>query len=65
MDAGRARFPALGERDQEIGELRIAMLGHELRHVVAPAPAARLADDRQVWLANVGKGERTVAGQGD
>jgi hypothetical protein len=30
---------------------------HELRHVVAPAPAARLARDRQARHANVGQGE--------
>jgi hypothetical protein len=65
VDAGRAGSLAVDERDQNIGQLRVAVFGHELRHVVAPAPAARLADDRQVWLANVGKGERTVAGQGD
>ena len=46
VDAGRPRPGAVGERLEQIGQLGVAVLFHEPRHVVGPAPAARLADDR-------------------
>jgi hypothetical protein len=33
VDAGRARFPALGERLEKIGELGVPVLRHEPREV--------------------------------
>jgi hypothetical protein len=41
---------------KQIGELGVAVLLHELRHAVAPAPAARLANDRERRPADVGQG---------
>jgi hypothetical protein len=61
MNAGRARLLAVGERLKQISQFRIAMLFHEPRHIVAPAPAARLADDRQGRPTDVGQDERAVA----
>ena len=43
VDADRARFGAVGQRREEIGQLGVPMLGHEPLDVGAPAPAARLA----------------------
>jgi hypothetical protein len=40
-----------GERLKEIGKLRVAVEFHEPRHVVAPAPAALLANDREAVTA--------------
>ena len=57
VDAGRAHFPAVGERPQQIGQLCVAVPFHEPRHAVAPVPAARLADDRQRGVTNVGQDE--------
>ena len=34
VDAGRARFRAIGERLKQIGQLVVAMLFHEPRHIV-------------------------------
>jgi hypothetical protein len=62
VDAGRARFRAVGEHLKQIGQLRIAVLLHELRNAVAPAPTAGLADNRERRLPNVGQGDRAVAG---
>jgi hypothetical protein len=39
-----------------IAELGVTVLLHELRDAVAPAPAARLAGDRERRLANVRQG---------
>ena len=39
MDAGRARLRAIGERLQQIGQLGVAMLLHEARHIVSSATA--------------------------
>ena len=64
MDAGRARFLAVGERLKQIGELGVAVLRHELRNAQAPTPAARLADDSERRPADVRQGERAVAGHG-
>jgi hypothetical protein len=61
VDAGRARLRAVGERLQQIGQLGIPVLFHEARHLVGPAAAARLANDRQRRLSHVGQSERTVA----
>ena len=41
VDAGRARLLTIGERLQQIGQLGVAMLFHEPRHIAGPAPAAR------------------------
>ena len=41
VDAGRAGLRAIGEGRKQIGQLRVAVLLHELRPAVAPAPAAR------------------------
>ena len=45
VDTGRARFRAIGERLKQIGQLSVAMLFDEPRHIVGPATAARLAHD--------------------
>ena len=58
VDAGRARLRA---SLQQIGQLGIPVLFHEARHLVGPAAAARLANDRQRQLSHVGQSERTVA----
>ena len=63
MDAGRARLRAVGERLKQIGQLGVAMLLNEPRHVIGPAPAARLAYDRQSTLSDVGQGDRAVTRQ--
>jgi hypothetical protein len=47
VDAGRARLLAVGQRQKQVGELGIAVLIHESGCGIAPAPAGRLADDRQ------------------
>jgi PEP-CTERM motif len=47
----------VGERREQICQPRIAVLLDEPENHVAPPPPARLADDRQHWLADVGKGE--------
>ena len=39
------------------------MLGHEPRHVITPAPAAWLVDDRQSGRPNAGQDEGAVAGR--
>jgi hypothetical protein len=49
-------------RAEQIGQLRVAVLRHELRHALAPAPAARLANNRQRRLTKVGQDKRAVAG---
>jgi hypothetical protein len=36
------------------------VLLHEFRHIAEPAPAARLADDRQHRLTKVGQDKRAV-----
>jgi hypothetical protein len=64
VDAGRARLRAVGERLKQIGQLGVAMLFHEPRHIVGPATAARLADDRQRGVTKVGQDDRAVAGHG-
>ena len=38
------------------------MLFHEPRHIVGPATAARLLDDRQRGITRVGQDDRAVAG---
>ena len=63
MLAERA-FRAIGERLKQISQLGVAMLFHEPRHIVSPATAARLADDRQRGVAKVGQDERAVSGHG-
>ena len=62
--SGRARFRAIGERLKQIGQLGVAMLFHEPRHIVDPATAARLADDRQRGVTKVGQDDRAVRGMG-
>ena len=47
VDAGRARLLAVGQRLQQVGQLRVAVLLEEPRHTVAPVPIARLADNRE------------------
>ena len=61
VDTGRARFRAIGKRLKQIGQLGVAMLFNEPRHVVGPATAARLADDRQRGVTKVGQDDRAVA----
>jgi hypothetical protein len=56
IGAGGARFPAVGEGEKQIGELGVAVLLDKLRHVVAPASAARLASDPERRPANIRKG---------
>jgi hypothetical protein len=58
------RFPAVRERHEEVGQLRVAMLLDEPRDVVAPASAARLAHERQGRLTDVGQGDRAVPRHG-
>jgi hypothetical protein len=64
VDADRARFLPVGQRHQEIGELRAAVLGNEPFDVVPPAPPARIAHNSERRLANVGQDQRAVAGHG-
>ena len=45
VDADRTRLGAVGQRRQQVGQLRVAMLGHEPFHAIAPAPAARFTGD--------------------
>ena len=59
VDAGRARLRAIGERLQQIGQLGVAVLFHEARHIVGPAAAAQLAEDRKRGVTKVGPDERT------
>jgi len=47
VDAVRAPLLAVGQRQKQVGELGVAVLIDEPRNSVSPAPAARLADDRQ------------------
>ena len=66
FSAGRAeRRPGEMLRDgqghEQLGQLGVAMLFHEPRHIVGPAPAARLADDRQGGVTKVGQGDRAVS----
>jgi hypothetical protein len=63
-DAGRARLRAVGELLQEIGQLRVAVLLHEPRHVVVREPVAGRADDRQARPADIGEGKRAIARHG-
>ncbi len=58
---GRACLRAIGERLQQIGQLGVAVPFHEARHIMGPAPAARLADDRQRLLAKVGQDVCAIA----
>jgi hypothetical protein len=60
VDTGRARFRAIGERLKQIGQLGVAMLFHEPRHIVGPMSAAR-ANDRQRRVTKVGQDDRAVA----
>ena len=58
VDADRARLLAVGERQEQVGQLRVAVLLDEPRHRVAPAPAVRLTDDRQGRATKVGQDYR-------
>ena len=63
IDAERARLLAIGERHQEFGQLGVgAMRGDEPGDVVAPMPAAPLADDGDRRLADVGQGSGSRRG---
>jgi hypothetical protein len=61
MDALRLRLRAIGEHVPEVGKLHVAILLHQLRDVVAAAPAAGLAFDGDGRDAEVGEVE-IVAG---
>ena len=52
VDASRARLRAIGERLKQIGQLGVAVLLHEPRHIAGPTSAARLANYRQRRTAN-------------
>ena len=54
VDAGRARFWAVGQGHQQVGQLGVAMLLKELCHGVAPAPGAWAAGDRERLPGDVG-----------
>src|SRR5262249_13327119 len=55
VDAERARLLAIGEDRLEVGQLHIgAMRSDETLDIVAASPAARLADEREGRLADVG-----------
>ena len=41
VDADRARLRTVGDGRQQVCQLRVPVLGHELFHVVALTPAAR------------------------
>ena len=60
MDALRLRLRAIGEHVPEVGKLHVAILLHQLRDVVAAAPAAGLALDRQGRDEEVREGVRVV-----
>ena len=47
VGADRARLLAVGQRRQQVGELGVAVLGHELLQAIAPAPAVRLTRERE------------------
>ena len=65
MDADRAGLLAIGERHEQIGQLCVGTPRRdETGDVIAPMPAASLADDRERRFANVGQGERAVARHG-
>jgi hypothetical protein len=59
-----ARLGTVGERGQEVGQLRVPMLGHEAFHSIAPALPARLAQDGARRAAEVRQDQRAVAGMG-
>ena len=65
MDGGGTRLLAVGARRKEIGKLGVAVLLHEPRHAVAPASAARFANDPERRPAYVGRGERAIARHGE
>jgi hypothetical protein len=48
----------------QIGQLGVAVPFRKARDIVGSATAARLADDRQRRVTNVGQGERAVARYG-
>jgi hypothetical protein len=61
MDRKRTRLVAVGQRHQEIGQLGVgAVLCDEPFDIVAPAPSARLAENRERGFANIGQGDRAV-----
>jgi hypothetical protein len=62
---GRARLRAIGQRLQQIGQLGVAMLFHEPRHVVGAVPTARLADDCELRRPEVRQCECAVSGHCD
>ena len=62
VDTGRARFWAVGQGHQQVGQLCVAMLLKELCHGVATAPGARAADDRQRRPANIRQSKRAISG---
>ena len=63
VDAERARLLAIGEGHRELGQLGVgAVRGDETGDAVAPMPAAPLAADGERRLADVGQGQRAVAG---
>ena len=62
MDAERARFRAVGNDRRKLGETHIGpMLGDQPLDATAPAPSARLANDLDRRLTDVGK-VRTQSG---
>jgi hypothetical protein len=69
IDIGRLHLGAFGELDQQVEDLRVAVLCDQTRGAVSPAAPARLANDCQRRLANVRQGEgvfrlpKTIAGR--
>jgi hypothetical protein len=64
VGAGGARFLAVGEGQKQISEFGVAVSLDKLGHVVAPASAARLANDPERRPANIEKGERVITRHG-
>jgi hypothetical protein len=57
MDRERTRLVAVGQRHQKIGELGVGtVLCDEPFDIVAPAPSARLAEDRELGSRTSAKG---------
>jgi hypothetical protein len=64
VDALRPRLRAVGQGHEQLGQLGVAVLLEEPRHVVSTSPGARLADDRNSGLEYVREGTSLICAQG-
>ena len=65
VDAGGLGFRAIGEDVQELGQSSVAVLFHQLCHVVAAVAAAGFALDREGGDAEIREGMGVVAHGGE